>query len=63
MMFSQRTPIDPVIFQRLREKAEEAEAAYELTEPSDKVAAFLRFDAALRELSDALMGSRPPRCC
>jgi hypothetical protein len=59
-MSPQRTPIDPATIQHLREKAEAAEAAYELTEQSDKVAALLHFDEVVQELGNALMAERPP---
>jgi hypothetical protein len=39
--------------QRLRERAEAAEAAFELAEVSDRLPALLRFEAALQALSDA----------
>jgi len=48
------------IIQYLREKAKAARAAYELAEPSDKGAAFLRFETAMLALDDALIEERPP---
>jgi hypothetical protein len=49
-----------LILQRLRERAKAALAAYRLAEPSDKGAAFLRFEAAMLALDDALVGEQPP---
>jgi hypothetical protein len=43
------------IIQHFREQAEAAQAACELAEPQDKVAALLRFDQAVQELGNALL--------
>jgi hypothetical protein len=47
------------IAQYLREKAEAARTAYRLAKPSDKPAAFLRFEAAMLALNDVLMDEAP----
>jgi hypothetical protein len=60
-MSPQRTAIDPaIILRHLREKAKATRAAYQLAQPSDKAAAFRRFEAAMLALDDALMEERPP---
>jgi hypothetical protein len=54
-----KTNREPVL-QSLRKSAKAALAAYKLAEPSDKGAAFLRFEAAMLALDDALVGEQPP---